>query len=770
MRQANKYLLYGIMSFAPIAGFAQNNNSQKETKTDQTTTSTAAQTDRQAQSMLLNATTDNGGPREINIGLPSDLAGTTILENGVPVTYDFQSQAPNKVWRADGSFSKMRSMNIYKTAIWNGTIGVAMASESGKGADKLTGAVTYQTNSFGLIRAMGKVAAPLSKDGWRFQLSAFVNFDPSSQRAKFSRFTDKTEEIRFYIGKKYSHGQFGLQYKFFNTEGCSQWNMNPYVYHSDGTVSEYNGMKIGTTSYIESSGKLYPHSVFTGQQMQLDALSGTGSTSHIFDFIGNHKFNNGVNLDYTVRWHLAASGFLNPNTGTIFETATQGANNRYVYVDNPDQVYTGYVQKGQNAISGKWNKWGLGSRFEFSKATKNNKWTAGVTEHFLNASNAYRAVYATYMTVENMPVALLHQTLVNGVWTNGTSNKWGAENANSAIQYYDGFDGKFAGYVMDTWKFAPHWTVDLGGRLEWQHINGWWAPKEYRERMADADGVTTMHLIGREKLKKDYLNKSVAANLVWNAFKGGGFTADAMYAQVGDNLSNYAQAVDPDVKQSGTQAYSFGVYYNGKVFDITSKVNYIKRNNYLFAGNFENPNEVTQIERATVHYDVHTLGWTTDMNVRPFKGFNFHFLMTLQNPKYGNFKFSLFDNTQTYDYTDMVVRGVSKVLLEIDPSYSFNKFRVWASARYFSKQYACFSDALYFGARWETFAGLDYNYNKQVSFSVNVVNLLNQTGAQGNIAGANTITKEAASKYYDKVLSGTYIRPFTIEFKATVKF
>lgn len=35
--------------------------------------------DNQAQSMLLNASSDNG-PREINIGLPTDLAGTAILE------------------------------------------------------------------------------------------------------------------------------------------------------------------------------------------------------------------------------------------------------------------------------------------------------------------------------------------------------------------------------------------------------------------------------------------------------------------------------------------------------------------------------------------------------------------------------------------------------------------------------------------------------------------------------------------------------------------
>jgi hypothetical protein len=78
----------------------------------------SANSNREAQSMLLNASSADS-PREINIGLPSDLGGTTILENGIPVTYDYQSQAATRVWRQDGSFSKVQSLNIFKTAVKN---------------------------------------------------------------------------------------------------------------------------------------------------------------------------------------------------------------------------------------------------------------------------------------------------------------------------------------------------------------------------------------------------------------------------------------------------------------------------------------------------------------------------------------------------------------------------------------------------------------------------------------------------------------------------
>lgn len=766
MNRIQNIIIASMLMAVAIPTFAQD---KQEKKDGAQTANTTAQPDRTASSMLQNAAADNGTPREINIGLPSDIAGTTVMENGIPVTYDNQSLMTNRIWRADGSFAGMQSLNIYKSAIWNGSIGIAMNTKSGRGTQKFGGAATFQTNSFGLIRAQAKISGPLSKNGWTYQLSAFMNYDPTSQHAQFSRFLDKTQLFRLFVNKKNAHGQIGVGYKFINSQGCNQWNMNPYIYHKDGTVSEYNGMDIGTTPYIEKSGMAYPHNAWTGEQMAFDILKKTGTTAHQFDLLGDYTFANKVKFDYSARLLFANSGFANPNTGTLFYTGDQGEKNRYVYANNPSMVYEGPVQKGQMAIAKKWSKWGASGRFEFSKATQNNKWVAGLTESMLDADNAYRVVYATYMTVEPNPTALIHQTYVNGQWTNGKSNKYGAENANSAIQFYDGYDGKTAIYLMDTWKPVKQLTIDLGARLEWQHVDGYWAPAKYRENFTDADGVTTKILTGKESITKNWWNKSFAGNVIWNALRNGGFTADAMYAQIGGNLSNYAQAIDPNVKQSATQAYSAGVFYNGKIIDVTSKINFITRSNYLFAGNFENPNNVTEIERATVFYDVKTLGWTTDINFRPFKGFNLHYLLTIQSPKYDKFDFTLFGD-QRFDYTDKTVRSVSKVLMEIDPSYTYKKFRFWGNVRYFSKQYACFSDALYFAARWETFAGIDFKYNKQVSFSLSAVNLLNQTGAQGNIAGANTITEDQAPKYYDKVLAGTFIRPFTLEFKTTVRF
>lgn len=159
--------------------------------------------------------------------------------------------------------------------------------------------------------------------------------------------------------------------------------------------------------------------------------------------------------------------------------------------------------------------------------------------------------------------------------------------------------------------------------------------------------------------------------------------------------------------------------------------------------------------------------------MNPFKNFNLHLLFTLQSPQYKNYSGTVdFNNGESVDYSfnDNTVTGVSKVLIEIDPSYQWKNVRIWGSARYFSKEYANLTNSLYFKGRWETFAGINYKPNKRLEFSVTAVNLLNQRGAKGTISGADLFTEEDARNMEGRILSGTYLRPFTLEFGVKCQF
>ena len=55
-----------------------------------------------------------------------------------------------------------------------------------------------------------------------------------------------------------------------------------------------------------------------------------------------------------------------------------------------------------------------------------------------------------------------------------------------------------------------------------------------------------------------------------------------------------------------------------------------------------------------------------------------------------------------------------------------------------------------------------------LTFNVNVVNFLNQRGAQGTIPGSELITD--GSQYTGTIMAGNYIRPFTVEFGTKLNF
>lgn len=146
-------------------------------------------------------------------------------------------------------------------------------------------------------------------------------------------------------------------------------------------------------------------------------------------------------------------------------------------------------------------------------------------------------------------------------------------------------------------------------------------------------------------------------------------------------------------------------------------------------------------------------------------------MLTLQNPQYKKLSiYATFPDgvTDGADVSNKVVTAMSKVLIELDPSYSFGKWRAGLNFRYFSKQYINKTNTLYFNGHWESFANLNYMLNKNIFFTLNVVNFLNQTGATGSIGAADLVTD--TSKYKDYLMSGSYLRPFEVSLSTTINF
>ena len=170
-------------------------------------------------------------------------------------------------------------------------------------------------------------------------------------------------------------------------------------------------------------------------------------------------------------------------------------------------------------------------------------------------------------------------------------------------------------------------------------------------------------------------------------------------------------------------------------------------------------------------YSMRVLAWTTDMLLTQFKGFSFHGLLTLRDASYIDYSFQpTFSDghSELYDFSGRHIVGSPAVEIELEPSYEINKWRIWTSLRYYSKQFVNITNSLHFNARWETFAGVDYAMNKNIKFSMNVVNFLNQTGASAGIQAASLSSD--STLFTDYLTAGTFIRPFTIEFSTHIRF
>ncbi|MCC8147285.1 MAG: hypothetical protein LIO93_12810 [Bacteroidales bacterium] len=703
--------------------------------------------------VMLNAASANAGPREVNIGLPASVGGTTVLENGLPVVYFYWPEFPFMAWRMDASINNVQLLDLAQTAIHVGDVGFSVGTFDNLGSDTYRGNGGVSSNHFGLINGDLNISGPLG-NGFKFTVGAFANFDPGTYTNEYTEkyFSDQTVIAKLGLTKDYSFGNRGrgsvsLLYKFVDSKSMTMQQYAPYLYKEDGKVSEIDGFKIGGDSYITNQ-RITLKNAFTGVYEERDAVEDYGSVSHTLDLIGKNTFDNDLNFNYIVRGHTAKAGIYLPIM-TGVEQATPGT---FTYADD-GSPYTGeYAQGAMVIASRKTPVKSLTSLFEVGKISGQHDWNVGLNvwvydiDKFVSESALY------YQEVAPNPRKLISSTV--------GANAYG--NFGEGNEYHNGTESKTAVFVTDKWTISDVVDLNLGARMELQTLRGDYIDNNTPRAEIYAETPKT-------RINETFFNKAFTASAVYKVTGQFGILGEATYNEQAGHLENYSAGNYPDLKKSKIPGAGLGVFFNHPLFNIVSKATYIQRDEYRGTVNFSHPEDVSRVERAAVQYDIQTFGWTTDVVATPFENFNLHFLFTFQAPKYKNYSGTVFNDIQ-YNYDDKYVTGISKVLIEIDPSYQWDKVRLWASARYFSKTYANLPNTLEFAGRWETFAGANYSFNPNLDLNVTIVNLFNQRGAQGTISGTDLLTEEQAREKQNTVMSGTYIRPFTLEFGLKYRF
>lgn len=762
---STRFGLVALMSlFASTCVQAQTNKSNSE----------GSSKEEGNRNVMLNASSANG-PREIQIGLPS--ADVNVLENGLPVTYATNPHSVNSNWRSDASLSHVGLLKISETAITTGNIGYAVNSFTQLGQEGFHGKLDYKSNHFGLQEFSLNLTGSIGK-GWYYSANMYQDFDPGTFKIKLTPYQDRTQIYKAALTKLYNkgRGEFTAIYHYSNSHPVYTFATQsaPFIYVGDGSVKEYGDFKLGTTSYLPTDNNIVYRDMRTGQLKQTTLYDASENRSSEVTLMNTYRWDNGLTWKIIGRYDNAHGAVVYQTPMSLIKVS---GNDAYNYVtrgiDGQLTPYTGdYVQTRMSCLnSGDIDE--LMFTSELSKKFKTSTLRIGVNEWYYNID------YTSNTTMYDQSVPSDGSYAVRLYDANKHNNYFYDFNKN-ASEYYKGHENKLALYITHDWDITPNLNVYYGGRLEWQALNGENAAVknangEYVGRFADyhlgataPDGST---VIKPTSLDYNWLNYDLTAAVTYKLTKSFGFTGDFTYIVQHPRLENFAPATLPNTDKISVPLGRAGIYYNNSWLSLTSLFSYISKTNNNSTLNLQHNEEIMA---APLTYDIQTLGWTTDIVAHPFKGFDFHFLFTYQKPTYKKYETSVrfSDGYEgSINATGNIVAEIPQVLIEIDPSYMITKdIKIWTSFRYFSKTYANINEAYYFNGHWETFGGVNWQVNKKLSLGCSVVNFLNQTGAKGSIAGAELITKDEAKLYDGHLMTGSYLRPFTVEFTASLRF
>lgn len=697
--------------------------------------------------VMLNAK-DATEPRQVEIGLP--MSYTAVSVDGLPAVYYYWPNTTSNHWRGEQLLARQGLQNIATTAIKFGEIGYGVDSYMERGGEKFKGKLKYQTNTFGAQNFDLNLSGKLAKKTY-FTLSTYQNFDPGSMNLKFTNYIDRAQFYTAGLTHLFNddRGRFSVFYKYNETHPLTALaNYAPFTYDGDGKVSELKNFRMGRDSYLPVDGMMQYRDVKTGKLV----------TDNLYDIIKTRTHEATAFLDYDLgnNLSLAVKGKFSHSKGHSGDQLTMGfyEDADATYADNGD-AFHGTIQRRLSQINAFCVKDAM-LVAELQKKTASHDWAFGINELYSHIDYA-RSTTQYYHEVAPNPRKLIY----NGVEY---------ANLNGSTEYDKGFENKLAAYVNDTWRVSRNFRMGYGARVELFNLGvDYISDKRFSDfhigaNYTDAEG--NKKTVGVSHHTNTGLNYAVSVSPTYNITHNFGLTGEINFLRQYRHLEAYSGTSLPYYNNRPFILGRAGIFFNSSFVNLVSAFTYARRTNDYsrLTVMSENPNEDPVMVGASS--GIETMGWTTDAMFTPFKGFTFHAMVTLQSPKYTGYKFEAFN--KTYDFSGKTVTKQSKLIVELDPNYTYDRFNIWASFRYYGKQYANVGNSVYFNGRWETFAGASYKASKMLTFNVNVVNFLNQRGAQGTIPGSELITD--GSQYAGTIMAGNYIRPFTVEFGAKLNF
>ena len=708
--------------------------------------------------VMLNAEASNK-PREINIGLSPGDMGTLVVEDGMQMNYVDYPIYQFHHWAGGHSYASSNIKPLEEGAIYLGRLSAMLDSYSKLGGDRFEGSITAATSSFGRLKADLAVSGPLGK-GFYYMVSAYVNKDPGSTHPVQLKYVNDMEVYRGALTKRWSGGEFSALYKVsFNRDISSKLMVAPFYYVGDGSVSTYKGFRMGLDNYFPTDAVVSFTDGYTGRHFKADVLGKMGdkvihdvSALLRLDDLAGWKLQAGLHLCLAPDFH-----FFGWSVGNISQITggMTSAGKTVTYEDGTP--YSGPMQ-GRNVNLQKDELYDVIGNATLSRTLGRHDLTLGLY-NFFDKQFVYTSYASIAHTVEPNPVRLYLDD----------KDSW---NHNRGLVYADGWSNDLCAFAMDKWAVNHRLAIQTGLRLGWLHVDTWSAynlPGQTANTRTDGFFIKngTAH---PNHIRTDGPNFAALLKADYKITDRLYGMAEYIFTRRHRIMIHHFSSNAPNPKPAMGQLARAGLVWNNDWLDLSSAVSYIHSahgNSSTSLSRIVGGVSESTIYLADVSYG--TLGWTNEATLHK-GGFKLHVLLTLQNPQYtNNIAFGDFsDGPFSMSYNGYYIPGISRLLTEIDPSYSWKKFRVWSSVRYFSRQYANKTNTVAFDGHWETFAGISYKLLPGCNVALDMINLLGAKGAKGKIEAADTLGADIDLTNY--LLAGTYIIPFTMNFSVSYSF
>ena len=704
--------------------------------------------------VLMNASSASQ-PRQISLGLP--ISGYAyIYEDGLPVSYYNYQVYPYKSWHSGVSHEAVQTMGPQDMVLKYGVITYSVDSRSKLAGDKFEGKLNYSLNHFGRQTVDANISTPLGK-GWGISVGTYQNFDPGSNHLDIAKLQESAHFYKAALSKSWDEGRgkTGLIYQYSQFREILE-NYGPFIFVGDGSVKEYDGFKLGLDQYRPANNTLKYLDVVSGKMVEQNNDDANTSKIHHVNYVLDYLWDSGLKLSVHSKFKHGHSFRSN---GSVMGVSDAFTGSGYTYENGTE--YIGKVQTRRMLhFDGFEHSWMTNVALTGKSKNQRHNWRTEV-DYWLNHGGVSTSMYLFAHEAKKDPKMLL----LDG--NEGYSY-------NSYAEFYNGHEHKLFGLVSDEWNATNRLWLYGGARVEYLNVRGRAANDMYEGNARHVGFSLADEGVVKNHFSNNHFNYAFIGSARYALLHGFGLQAEYSSAMIHSQLFHYGTYTYPTQKGMVTNYFRGGIYWKNKWIDLTSQITHITMSNSQERPNLSHvlTKDVGDLKAGmsesftkNYFYDIATLGWLTDAIITPIKGLNIHLMFTIRDPKYKNYKITpTFSDgvTEVYDFTNKTITSLSKTELEIEPSYRFNKWRVWLSARYFSKQYINKTNSLYFKGRWETFGGVDFQLNNHISFAASVVNILNQKGASGTIASADLITDP--SLYNNYVMSGTFIRPFTFEF------